>query len=490
MANAQLGTVLRQLRGLVEAPADENTSDGDLLRRFVARGDEAAFVALLRRHGPMVLHVCRRVQGNEQDAEDAFQAAFLVLARRAGSIRKPDSVASFLHGVARRLALAARGRDARRQARERRAATMRRTPGTADALDVYTNDSLDWFRTVCKKKGPADPFEARVKGLDERAGALFAATTDADGRFTLAGAGVERLVSLHLRGAGIADTLVYVVTRPGFDPKPYNDIALARFKAERFGWVRLLHGPDSAVVAERGKTVRGVVKDADTGAGRAGIDVWLTRAGDDLLLLPLRTRTDAAGRFAFRGARKAKSYGVEVLDDPAGGYMPRQVRADDTPGYGPVVADIPVKKGVIVTGRVLDRATGKGVPGFVMADVLNGNRFAKAYGTFRAGAWIPIRETAADGTFRVVTTPGPVILMGGPSEPLPGGVKYQGPVIDPDYPQYFDRRAPGYVSYYGLGGGISPCQGNFCKVLEIKPGARIVEQDIILKREAGPAPNR
>jgi RNA polymerase sigma-70 factor (ECF subfamily) len=129
MASAQPGTVLRLIRGMVNARAYEGTSDGELMERFLAGREEGAFVALLKRHGPMVLHVCRRVRGNEHDAEDAFQATFLLLARKAGSIRKRESVASWLHGVAQRVAREARGRAARRQARERRAADMRRTSG-------------------------------------------------------------------------------------------------------------------------------------------------------------------------------------------------------------------------------------------------------------------------------------------------------------------------------------------------------------------------
>src|SRR5437899_9984777 len=109
MATAQLASVLQQLRTMVQVSGYEETSDRELLERFRAQREEAAFVALLQRHGPMVLHVCRRIQGNEHDAEDAFQATFLLLARKAGSIRKPESIASWLHGVAHRLALEAKG---------------------------------------------------------------------------------------------------------------------------------------------------------------------------------------------------------------------------------------------------------------------------------------------------------------------------------------------------------------------------------------------
>src|SRR5947209_16860885 len=99
MANAPVGTLLGHLRPAGGDEPDRDVSDRQLLERFVARRDEAAFAGLVRRHGGTVWGVCRRVLDQEQDAEDAFQAVFLVLARRAGSIRKGEVVGSWLYGV-------------------------------------------------------------------------------------------------------------------------------------------------------------------------------------------------------------------------------------------------------------------------------------------------------------------------------------------------------------------------------------------------------
>jgi RNA polymerase sigma factor (sigma-70 family) len=116
--------VKRDLQMLIDHGVVGNLSDGGLLDRFVARREEAAFEEIVRRHGPMVWGVCRRILRNTHDAEDAFQATFLVLARRAPSIAHREMVASWLYRVACKTGLKARSVTARRRARERQMAEL------------------------------------------------------------------------------------------------------------------------------------------------------------------------------------------------------------------------------------------------------------------------------------------------------------------------------------------------------------------------------
>jgi len=143
MATGTTRQVVRQLRWLALRETDALT-DGQLLDSFISQHDEAAFAALVRRHGPMVWGVCRRVAGHTQDAEDAFQASFLVLARRAQVVRPRALVGHWLYGVAHRTALKARAVAARRRERERQVAEMPTTemqmPAPVDWLPLLDRE--------------------------------------------------------------------------------------------------------------------------------------------------------------------------------------------------------------------------------------------------------------------------------------------------------------------------------------------------------------
>ncbi len=138
MSNGPYGATLRQMHALFNEGTVSGLTDAELLRRFTARAGEdaeSAFSVLMDRHGPMVMRVCRRVLHDAQDIDDAFQATFLVLVRKAGRLTVKDSLGPWLHGVALRAASCARSTAARRGVHERRAAEMRAESTVDDMPD-------------------------------------------------------------------------------------------------------------------------------------------------------------------------------------------------------------------------------------------------------------------------------------------------------------------------------------------------------------------
>ena len=138
MAKEPFSDLMHTLRRMFPSETDDVRTDDELLNRFVAKHDEDAFTALVHRHGRMILGVCRRLLGDHHLAEDAFQATFIVLARRAASIRSRTSVGTWLHAVARRVAMSAKQKATATRNREREAGNMPR----ADRLDEHTWQEL------------------------------------------------------------------------------------------------------------------------------------------------------------------------------------------------------------------------------------------------------------------------------------------------------------------------------------------------------------
>src|SRR5688572_2112584 len=129
MADQGLHTAIQCIRQIADPAGTADLPDGVLLRQFIERRDQAAFAAIVQRHGPLVLGVGQRVMHNLADSEDVFQATFLVLVRKARSIVKRRSLGSWLYGVAYRIAVRAKGARARRRAGE-----IQAQPASADEL--------------------------------------------------------------------------------------------------------------------------------------------------------------------------------------------------------------------------------------------------------------------------------------------------------------------------------------------------------------------
>jgi hypothetical protein len=364
------------------------------------------------------------------------------------------------------------------------------------SIDVYPNNSLETFLIRWQKR-PADyALPHGEKTVWFRAASILAADTDAEGRFAISGVGIERVAEIEFQGGGIASTWLWIANRDGFDFRAYNRPADDAYRSggKRMNapaFPNLLQGPNVHIVAEPEKPIRGVVKDADSGKGIPNVPLRLDHSYDAPRRVPV-AKTDTQGRFEFHGARKTKMYNFHVESDSSAAYLTTHVDVPDTVGFSPLDVQIPIKKGVIVTGKIIDKATGKSVLGFAQSEVLVDNPFVKDYRQFYSRS--QRNTTAADGTFRVVTIPGPVLLMGGFYPPTLTEKfdyiefsKYRPSVADLKYPQYFSKLPdfPGRPPAYGFNAypqGIGLLQGNYCKVLDIKPGTAVVHQDILLER--------
>ncbi len=173
-------TYMRGVLGLLRQAVlsgDRGLSDGELLTRYLVQREESAFAALVHRHGPMVLAVCRRILGNVHDADDAFQATFLVLVRRAGAIVPRDMVGPWLHGVACRTSAKAKAMSSRRRAKQRSleespepAAADRGVSDWSELLDAELSRLPDKYRlplVLCDLEGRTRKAAARRLGWPE-----------------------------------------------------------------------------------------------------------------------------------------------------------------------------------------------------------------------------------------------------------------------------------------------------------------------------------
>src|SRR5262249_46552161 len=218
-----VATVLHNLhRSLLRR--DDAITDGELVEGFVTRRDDDAFAALVRRHGPMVLGVCRRVLRNDADADDAFQATFLVLVRKAPTVRPRGRVGNWLYGVAHTTALKARAMNIKRVAREREAAVR---PGTATAeswdrlqalLDQELKGLPDMYRSaivLCDLEGKSIKEAARHLGCPQGTvgtrlarGRRMLARRLARHGLPLSGGALHRAVTRNAAAAGVPPLLM------------------------------------------------------------------------------------------------------------------------------------------------------------------------------------------------------------------------------------------------------------------------------------------
>jgi RNA polymerase sigma factor (sigma-70 family) len=226
MKPANMTEMIHQLRSSLCQPAHTRLTDGQLLENYLTCRDRAALEALVRRHGPMVWGVCRRVLRDHHDAEDAFQATFLVLVRKAASVRPRSMVGNWLYGVAHHTALKARATTARRKGREKHVATMPEAAGRErpiwrelhSVLDDELSHLPDRYRAVivlCDLEGKTRTEAARHLGCPEgtvagrlaRARIMLAKRLTRRG-LTVSGGALAATVSKNVASAGVPNAVV------------------------------------------------------------------------------------------------------------------------------------------------------------------------------------------------------------------------------------------------------------------------------------------
>lgn len=219
MATGQDHSVIRHLRRAAFLQDAGDITDGQLLHRFLAAREEAAFEVLLRRHGPMVLGVCRRVLSNADDAEDAFQAAFLVLIRKGPSLLSRQTLGNWLYGVAYHTALKARAAGWKRRAKERQAAMSRPEVEVQEiAHDLLPLLDRELDRLPDKYREAIVLCELEGKTREEAAGQLGVPVGTLSGRLTTARRMLARRLSrrgVSLTGATLATIIAPSVASAG-----------------------------------------------------------------------------------------------------------------------------------------------------------------------------------------------------------------------------------------------------------------------------------
>jgi RNA polymerase sigma factor (sigma-70 family) len=350
MTTTRAGIVLRHLRGLAARPAS-GADDRQLLERFAAARDETAFEALLRRHGPMVLGVCRRLLRDPNDADDAFQATFLMLACKADAITQRESVGGWLHQVAYTTALKAKAGAAARQRHESRAGG--RLP--VDPLDEVTGRELlavldeELARLPGRHRAPLVLCYLEGKTRDEAAQQLGCPLGTLKRRLEEARACLR--VRLERRGLTLPAALLATGAMSAAVPKALAattaKAATGKAAAVSAPVAGLLHGSLRALTMGRLKTVGAVLLAVALAAAGTGLLAYrapghaeTAPADDTPPAAPAGAKDEAGPRPAPMGEAKETVVSGRVLDPegkPAAGaevaallYLPRILAVGET----------------------------------------------------------------------------------------------------------------------------------------------------------------
>ncbi|HJT78308.1 MAG TPA: carboxypeptidase regulatory-like domain-containing protein, partial [Gemmataceae bacterium] len=295
---------------------------------------------------------------------------------------------------------------------------------TVAVHNVHTGPAGAFDKLLKTWKKSAQEQEQAARKLDRYLwnrgglGQVFHATTAADGTFTLSGLGKDRVATLLISGAGLANTFADVATRPGFNPAGAPRSSLR------------LYPPNFSLVVAPDKLVTGVVRDERTktplrGVRVAGASLVPLLEDGDFHVTPFlfhawptpATVTDAEGRFTLRGLAKAPAYTLVADPDEGTEHLHRFASVRDTDGFAAVNCDIDLPRGVILTGRVTDAVTGAGVPSRVFYRPLEKNALLDQFPGYTPpdlpAPWHRGRDTKTDldGRYKITVMPGAGVVL-------------------------------------------------------------------------------
>jgi hypothetical protein len=313
---------------------------------------------------------------------------------------------------------------------------------------------------------------------------VLSATTDKDGRFRISGAGAERVAALRVKGPGIAQAELYVITRPGFDPRPYNRAALEGIPPELRipGQPPLLYGPTFDYVAQATRIIEGTVREAGSSKPVAGVGVFAGAGFNN----SVSAISDKQGRYQLVGLPKMKEYLLNTYTDENSPWLRQGARVRDTEGMQPLRVDFETTRGVILTGRLIGRTTGKGVRGGVRFAPLPDNKYFGKKGSDSYRYDRMMNGTDAEGRFRLAVIPGSGVLLaqvfglekqfaGLPLKP------YQQATLSPADRKRVPLRADN--TFVAAGGSFEFLNiENACKVLDLAPDAGTVTCNLFVDR--------
>jgi RNA polymerase sigma factor (sigma-70 family) len=355
------------------------------------------------------------------------------------------------------------------------------------AVLAPTGGKLDGFLTAWKAEWRMALSNSPERVFLPPVGKLGTVKADKDGRFEINGIGAERVARLKVSGPGIAQTTLFVVSRPGFDPEPFNKAVRDRTPPELRlpGHDPQLYGPALNLVAALAKRIEGTLREAKTGKPLAGVRVRSLTGYDAVV----EAVTDKEGRFRLDGLHKQRQYLVHAEPPAGSAYLRAGARVDDTPGYEPLKVELTMARGVVLTGRVLDRTTGKGVRSGIRFAPLPENEFfgKPGYDSYKTEKLM--HDTDAEGRFRLTVIPGPGVLM---AQAAGDGERLSGVPIKPYKQAEFsteDRKRvalkeEGRDRYYAAAGSMLEFLSteNAVKVLDLQADAGTVACDLIVDR--------